>query len=140
MGGTGHANRALAQALARQRVMFEANQRLHDFLASAPDPTLIVDQTGTILFASMQMEPVFGYKPHELSGARIESLMPERFRKGHTSFFKSYFSTPNPRPMGAGLDLYALHKDGRKISGRNQPKPIARPVEPLRRLCYPRCQ
>jgi len=99
----------------RERVVFEANQRLHDFLASAPDPTLIVDRTGSILFASTQMEAVFGYKPHDLIGARVESLMPERFRQGHVSFFESYFSTPKPRPMGAGLELYALHKDGREF-------------------------
>jgi two-component system, sensor histidine kinase len=96
-------------------VVFRANQRPHDFLASAPDPTLIVDRTGSILFASTQMEAVFGYEPHELIGVRIESLMPDRFRQGHVSFFKSYFSTPKPRPMGAGLDLYALHKDGREF-------------------------
>jgi PAS domain S-box-containing protein len=95
--------------------MFGANQRLYELLASAPDPTLIVDRTGSILFASTQMQAVFGYKPHELLGVRIESLMPERFRSGHISFFKSYFSTPKPRPMGAGLDLYALHKDGREF-------------------------
>jgi two-component system, sensor histidine kinase len=95
--------------------VFEVNQRLHDFLACAPDPTLIVDRTGSILFASTQMEAVFGYKPHELIGVRIDSLMPERFRQGHVSFLKSYFSTPKPRPMGAGLDLYALHKDGREF-------------------------
>jgi two-component system, sensor histidine kinase len=95
--------------------MLELNQRLRDILASAPDPTLIVDRTGSILFASTQMEAVFGYKPHELIGARIESLMPERLRQGHGSFFNSYFSTPKPRPMGAGLDLYALHKDGREF-------------------------
>src|SRR4051794_35301007 len=81
--------------------MFDLDQRLYRFLASAPDPTLIVDQSGVILFASAQIELVFGFEPRELLGDRIESLMPERFRTGHTSLFKAYFSAPNPRPMGA---------------------------------------
>jgi two-component system, sensor histidine kinase len=38
--------------------------------------------------------------------------MPERFRTGHTSLFKAYFSAPTPRPMGVGLRLYAQRKDG----------------------------
>src|SRR4051812_11002979 len=49
-----------------------------------------------ILFASAQIEPVFGIEPHKHLGERIESLMPERFRTGHTSFLKACFSAPNP--------------------------------------------
>jgi len=92
--------------------MLELDERLSYFLASAPDPTLIVDRAGSIIFASAQIEPVFGYEPRELIGAPIEFLMPERFRTGHTSLFKAYFLAPTRRPMGAGLRLYAQRKDG----------------------------
>jgi two-component system, sensor histidine kinase len=92
--------------------MFDLDQRLNYFLASAPDPTLIVDRNGSIIFASAQVLPVFGYEPRELIGAPIESLMPERFQTGHTSLFSTFFAAPAPRPMGAGLHLYAQHKDG----------------------------
>jgi two-component system, sensor histidine kinase len=92
--------------------MIDLNQRLRRFLASAPDPTLIVDRTGLILFASAQIHSVFGYQPEELVGQPIESLMPDRSRRAHTSLFKTYFSTPKPRPMGAGLELHAEHKNG----------------------------
>jgi PAS domain S-box-containing protein len=56
--------------------MLELDQRLNYFLASAPDPTLIVDRSGSIIFASAQVEPVFGYKPRELIGAPVEFMMP----------------------------------------------------------------
>jgi PAS domain S-box-containing protein len=92
--------------------MLDADRRLHRFLASAPDPTLIVDGAGSILFASAQVEPVFGYAPGEIVGIPVESLMPDRFRTGHRGLFQAYFSAPNPRPMGAGLELYARRKDG----------------------------
>lgn len=114
-----------ASAGRKRCIMFESNQRLHEFLASAPDPTLIVDQKGTIQFASTQMESVFGYRPQELTGAQIETLMPERFRGRHVSLFSTYFSHPNPRPMGPGLDLYALSKDGREF-------PVEISLSPLR--------
>lgn len=92
--------------------MLDIDPRLTNFLASAPDPTLIVDGQGSILFASAQIQAVFGYVPKEIIGARIETLMPERFRPNHTSLFNAYFSAPSPRPMGAGFDLYAQRKDG----------------------------
>lgn len=95
--------------------MLDLDQRLRRFLGSAPDPTLIVDGTGLIIFASDQVEPVFGYKPNDLVGTRIELLMPERFRQGHASLFQGFFASPTPRPMGVGLDLYAQRKDGREF-------------------------
>jgi PAS domain S-box-containing protein len=55
---------------------------------------------------------VFGYEPRRLIGAPVELLMPERFRTGHTSLFKAYFSAPLPRPMGADLRLYGRRQDG----------------------------
>ncbi len=92
--------------------MFDLDQRLNYFLASAPDATLIVDGTGSIVFASAQVELVFGYEPRKLIGAPVELLMPDRFRTGHTSLFKDYFSAPLPRPMGADLRLYGRRQDG----------------------------
>jgi PAS domain S-box-containing protein len=105
--------------------MFDADQRLRRFLASAPDPTLVVDKSGVILFASDQVEPVFGYEPAQLLGAQVEMLMPERFRKGHGSLFGAYVSQPTRRPMGAGLDLYAEKKDGREFPVEISLSPVA---------------
>jgi PAS domain S-box-containing protein len=65
-----------------------------------------------MVFASAQVEPVFGYSPSELVGQSVEFLMPSRFRHGHNSLFMAYFSAPTPRPMGTGLALYAQRKDG----------------------------
>jgi len=95
--------------------MFDLDERLRRFLGSAPDPTLIVDGAGVIIFASDQVEPAFGYKPKDLVGSRIELLMPERFRTGHAVLFRSFFASPTSRPMGAGLELYAQRKDGREF-------------------------
>jgi two-component system, sensor histidine kinase len=92
--------------------MFDPDQRLSRFLASAPDPTLIVDGSGSIVFASTQIEPVFGYTPGEVVGRSVEFLMPERFRGGHGRLFSAYFADPSPRPMGTGLELYARRKNG----------------------------
>ena len=41
--------------------------------------------------------------------------MPDRFRESHMRHHTRFFGQARVRPMGAGLDLYGLHKDGREI-------------------------
>ncbi len=78
----------------------------------APDATLITDANGTILFLNAQTEKLFGYTRTELQGKPLEALMPERYRRRHTAQRSRYAAEPSFRPMGAGLALYGLRKDG----------------------------
>jgi PAS domain S-box-containing protein len=88
------------------------DQRLRGLLEAAPDAMVIVDGRGRIILANHQMEKLFGYTRQELTGQAIEILVPERFRKAHPGHRSGYFADPRTRPMGAGIDLFALRKDG----------------------------
>src|ERR1700736_79007 len=81
-------------------------------LEAAPDAMIIIEGSGSILFANRQVSALFGYEHDEIIGCRIEHLIPERFRKRHVGHRNQYVSNVRVRPMGAGLDLYALRKDG----------------------------
>jgi protein-histidine pros-kinase len=84
-------------------------------LNAAPDPTVIVDQQGTIIYANARVTEVLGYSNQELIGQTVEMLLPERSRDAHPGHRESFFSRPNARAMGNALELHALRKDGTEI-------------------------
>jgi len=89
-----------------------SEQRYQSLLEFAPDAIVIVNPKGEITVVNSQAEKMFGHARGELLGMNVEALMPERFRDRHPGHRGSYFASPHPRAMGAGLELYGLHKDG----------------------------
>jgi len=88
------------------RALFE---QLFEF---SPDSIVVTDSQGRITNLNAQVKRVFGYAREELIGKPVETLIPERFRSAHPNRRKAYCSHPSLRPMGAGLDLHGLRKDG----------------------------
>jgi PAS domain S-box-containing protein len=86
--------------------------RYRGLLETVPDSIVMVNHTGRIVLTNKQAETLFGYKKEELLGTPIEVLLPARFREGHVEHRTRYYAAPKTRPMGAGLDLYAVRKDG----------------------------
>jgi PAS domain S-box-containing protein len=84
-------------------------------LNAAPDPTVIVDRQGTIIYANARVSEVFGYTNQELVGEVIEILIPQRAREGHQGHRKNFFAHPRARAMGDTLELHAVRKDGVEI-------------------------
>jgi two-component system, cell cycle sensor histidine kinase and response regulator CckA len=79
---------------------------------SAPDGIVIVGQEGRIVVVNSQTEKLFGYDRAELLNKPIEMLIPERFRGRHRGHRAGFMSSPTLRPMGAGLELHGVRKDG----------------------------
>ncbi|HWL63183.1 MAG TPA: PAS domain S-box protein [Steroidobacteraceae bacterium] len=89
-----------------------SSELVRSVLQSAPDAMVIIDGSGTILFANRQVTALFGYAAAEVVGSPVEMLLPERFRSRHVTHRKGYTSAVRVRPMGAGLELFARRKDG----------------------------
>ncbi|MFD5813769.1 PAS domain S-box protein [Streptomyces sp. NPDC127038] len=89
-----------------------AEERFRGLLEAAPDAMVIVDDTGTIRLVNAQTEALFGYRREELLGHPVELLVPGRFRTHHHLHRRGYSDNRQVRPMGAGLELHGLRKDG----------------------------
>lgn len=89
---------------------------------------LVVDRQGRIVIANRSSERVFGYKHSELAGQKVEILVPPRFRAQHSTNREEYFAqSPHVRPIGAGLDLSAVRKDGSEFRVKISLSPIQTP-------------
>jgi diguanylate cyclase (GGDEF)-like protein/PAS domain S-box-containing protein len=81
----------------------------------APTPMLLVRGDGTIATVNQVAEDVFGYSPDEMVGQPVELLVPPGMGEDHVEFRAAFGGNPEPRPMGARRDLYAVSKEGAKI-------------------------
>ncbi len=95
-----------SDALANVEIPFAA------VVDAAPDAIVIVDRDGRVLMINREAERIFGYSPDELDGQPVERLIPTTFHAVHGRHRHDYVATPRTRPMGAGMELEGLRKDG----------------------------
>jgi PAS domain S-box-containing protein len=55
---------------------------------------------------------LFGYAEKEVLEKEIELLIPSRFHERHIGHRTRFTNYPQNRPMGTGMDLFAVRKDG----------------------------
>jgi two-component system sensor kinase FixL len=86
-----------------------------DLLEFMPDAVIVCDRAGAIRYANRTTEALLGFAADELVGRPLSVLVPERHRARHALELETYFAAPRVRPMGLGLELSALRKDGREL-------------------------
>ncbi|HWC52700.1 MAG TPA: PAS domain-containing sensor histidine kinase [Chitinophagaceae bacterium] len=89
------------------------NELVQSIFKDASMGIIVVDKTGTIRLANPFALQLFGYTEKELTGEKIELLVPQRIHKKHIEHRNKYFRHPQSRILGHGKkDLYAVRKNG----------------------------
>ena len=89
--------------------------RPSDFRAvfrASPDAMLLVRADGLIMDVNPEAETMFGCSREELVGNSVEILVPPEIRDRHHHHREVYHRNPTSRPMGVGMELQAVRKDG----------------------------
>jgi len=85
-----------------------------EVLEILPDVVLVVDSSGTIVFANERIE-CLGYTPGDVVGQSIAVLVPERYRASHAEHVARYTDGPWTRRLGTQTDFRARHRSGRLV-------------------------
>jgi PAS domain S-box-containing protein len=104
--------RDISELRAKQEALEAKEQELRCVVEYAPDAVLMVNESGVILFANAETASMFGYSLKELLGKKIEMLVPAARRAAHVAHRGDFQKEPHRRPMGTGLELFAVKKNG----------------------------
>jgi PAS domain S-box-containing protein len=102
--------------------------RFRSLFEFSPDAIVVTNQDGTIAEVNGQVTKFFGYDRTELLGQSVEALIPERFRHAHPAHRHEYAAHPQTRPMGIGLELQGLRKDGTEFPVDIMLSPVETPA------------
>jgi PAS domain S-box-containing protein len=84
-------------------------------IEAAPTGMILVDRDGKIALVNAQLVTLFGYPREQLIGQPVELLVPERHRRRHPQLREAFLDDPRFHTMGAGRELFGLHRDGHEI-------------------------
>ena len=76
---------------------------------------IVVNKQGEIILSNPFLLKQFGYAEGELKGKKVETLIPSRFHHNHVDHREKFTAHPQTRPMGVGMDLYGVRKDGKEF-------------------------
>ena len=114
----------LSEAVVTSAVVWE-------LVMPAPDGLALAGADGGLVFVNRRMEEIFGYDRAELLGSPVEKLIPAELRAAHRGHRDDYARAPRTRPMGAGLRLLGLRKDGATFPVEISLSPLATVEGPL---------
>jgi len=79
---------------------------------NATEGFVVTNSKGDIVLVNPSACRMFGYDREELTGQKVELLIPSQYRHGHVKLRDGFYEHPRNRVMGHGRDLFGQKKDG----------------------------
>jgi PAS domain S-box-containing protein len=93
----------------------ESESRFRIFAETASDATFTIDAKSKIIYVNPAVERIFGYRPEELLGQSLTTIIPTRMREAHHVGIRRYRETGVRNIPWSGVQLPGLHKDGHEV-------------------------
>lgn len=104
--------RDISTRKANEETMKRAEQRYRGLLEAAPDPMVLVNQSGEIVLLNVQAEKQFGYSRDELLGRKITDIIPDGFAERLVADKLRSPEEALAQEIGGGIELTALRRGG----------------------------
>jgi anti-anti-sigma factor len=88
------------------------------------DGVVLADEAGVLVLANRRAEDMFGWRPGELIGQPVESVVPAGARTEHVKQRAEYAREPVARPMGSRVRLAGQRRDGSTFPVRVSLSPV----------------
>jgi two-component system CheB/CheR fusion protein len=98
-----------------EQIIDQQAETFRTLAETAREGIILASTTGVIEYVNPAAERLFGYKPRELHGARLNCLMPREQSVAHDGYMQRYLQTGFPRIIGKGRQLVAKRKDGSRF-------------------------
>ena len=90
-------------------------EHLKDLLGALPLATVVLGETGVIVFSNELLTELLGWEAEEILGKKFENFLPERLRSAYERLFVEYLLTPAPRALDTVEARWVCRKDGKEL-------------------------
>ncbi|HEY6769052.1 MAG TPA: PAS domain S-box protein [Candidatus Sulfotelmatobacter sp.] len=104
--------RNISTRKAGEKHLVQMESRYRDLLEAAPDAMVVVNREGDIVLLNVQAEKQFGYRPDELVGQKVKSIIPEGFAERLIADGTRSATEALAQQIGMGIELSGRRKDG----------------------------
>ncbi|MFK7858895.1 MAG: PAS domain S-box protein [Granulosicoccus sp.] len=84
-------------------------------VGAAASAMVMVNTVGNIVFVNKAALALFGYQKQHLIGLPIEQLVPQNVQPVHRRYLDKFMQKRSARSMAKGLEIFALHRNGKHI-------------------------
>jgi len=93
-----------------------------------PEPLLLIQAGGVVLFANREARRVFGYDDDSLAGLDVETLIPDEFHATHARLREDYLQRPAVRgTVSRKVSIFGRRRDGTSFPADVRLAPIQAP-------------